>query len=169
MWKATDYATLKGQQYWDAMNRDLSNLLSSGEPSITTLSNTAAFLFNVLENINWAGFYLYDGNKLILGPFGGKPACTTIAIGSGVCGTAAKEKRTVAVPDVEAFPGHIACDGDSRSEIVIPLIDSNGNLLGVLDIDSPILNRFSEEDTKGLEQLASTIVEKVKPSTLTVV
>lgn len=169
MWKATDYTTLKGQQYWDALNRDLSNLLSSDEPSITTFSNTAAFLFNVLENINWAGFYLYDGNKLILGPFGGKPACTTIAIGSGVCGTSVKEKRTVVVPDVEAFPGHIACDGDSRSEIVVPLIDKDGNLVGVLDIDSPILNRFSEEDTKGLEQLASTIVEKVKPSTLTVV
>jgi GAF domain-containing protein len=162
MWQAADYSNLKGEEYWDALNRDLDNLLSSDEHAITTLSNAAAFIFNVLEDINWAGFYLYDGKKLILGPFGGKPACTTIAIGSGVCGTAAKEKRTVVVPDVEAFPGHIACDGDSRSEIVIPLIDKDGNLLGVLDIDSPNLNRFSEEDGKGLERLVMAILEKVK-------
>lgn len=159
MWQATDYSTFTGEEYWDALNRDLGNLLSSEEPTITTLSNSAAFIFNVLEDINWAGFYLYDGKQLILGPFGGKPACTTIAIGSGVCGTAAKERRTIIVSDVEAFPGHIACDGDSRSEIVIPLIDTNGNLLGVLDIDSPILNRFSEEDARGLERIAK-IVER---------
>lgn len=162
MWQAADYHTLKGEKYWDALNRDINNLLSSDEPAITTLSNGAAFVFNALENINWAGFYLYDGEKLILGPFGGKPACTTISIGSGVCGTAAKEKRTIVVLDVEAFPGHIACDADSRSEIVIPLIDTNGNLLGVLDIDSPILNRFSQEDAKGLERLAKAIHQKLK-------
>lgn len=162
MWEAADYTTINAEEYWDALNRDLSNLLSSDEPSITTLSNTAAFFFNVLENINWVGFYLYDGEKLILGPFGGKPACTTIAIGSGVCGTSVKEKRTIVVPDVEAFPGHITCDADSRSEIVIPLMDSNRNLLGVLDIDSPILNRFSAEDAKGLERLAQVILQKLK-------
>lgn len=162
MWQAADYHTLTGREYWDALCHDLGNLLSSNESGITTLSNAAAFLFNVLEDINWAGFYLYDGEKLILGPFGGKPACTTIAIGSGVCGTAVKQMRTIVVPDVEAFPGHIACDGDSRSEIVIPLMDSSSNLLGVLDIDSPILNRFSEEDAKGLHQLASVIIQKLK-------
>lgn len=162
MWQAADYHTLNGKEYWDALCRDLGNLLSSDEPEITTLSNAAAFLFNVLGDINWAGFYLYDGQKLILGPFGGKPACTMIAIGSGVCGTSAKEKRTVVVPNVEAFPGHIACDADSRSEIVIPLLDKDSNLLGVLDIDSPILNRFSEEDANGLHQLASVIIQKFK-------
>lgn len=162
MWQATDYHTLKGEEYWDGVTRDLGNLLSSDEPSITTLSNAAAFLFNVLEDINWAGFYLFDGEKLILGPFGGKPACTTIAIGSGVCGTAANEKRTVIVRDVEAFPGHIACDADSRSEIVLPLIDTNGNLIGVLDIDSPVLNRFSDDDGAGLESLTAVIVSKLR-------
>src|SRR5688572_20297066 len=162
MWQAADYSNLKEDQYWNTLNRDLGNLLSSDEPSITTLSNAAAFIFNVLEDINWAGFYLYDGQKLILGPFGGKPACTTIAIGSGVCGTAVKEKRTVVVPDVDAFPGHIVCDGDSRSEIVVPLIGKDGNLLGVLDIDSPNLNRFSEEDAVGLNQLAEVIIRKLK-------
>ncbi len=159
MWQATDYSAFTGEAYWDTLNRDLGNLLSSEEPAITTLSNAAAFIFSVLEDINWAGFYLYDGKQLILGPFGGKPACTTIAIGSGVCGTSAIQKRTIVVPDVEAFPGHIACDGDSRSEIVIPLTGTDGNLLGVLDIDSPILNRFSEEDVKGLERIAK-IVER---------
>lgn len=162
MWQQANYSNLKEEEYWNVLNRDLASLLSSDESSITTLSNAAAFIFNVLEDINWAGFYLYDGQKLILGPFGGKPACTTIAIGRGVCGTAAKEKRTIVVPDVEAFPGHIACDADSRSEIVVPLIDKGGSLLGVLDIDSPILNRFSEEDAKGLNQLAEVILQKLK-------
>jgi L-methionine (R)-S-oxide reductase len=162
MWQAADYHTLEGKEYWDALKSDLENLLVSDEPSITTLSNAAAFIFNVLEDINWAGFYLYDGEKLILGPFGGKPACTTIAIGSGVCGTAAKEKRTVVVPDVEAFPGHIACDADSRSEIVVPLIGKDGNLLGVFDIDSPTLNCFSDDDRGGLESLAAVIISKLR-------
>ncbi|HEY6171891.1 MAG TPA: GAF domain-containing protein [Candidatus Kapabacteria bacterium] len=162
MWQAADYHPLKGKDYWDALNRDLGNLLSFDEPAITTLSNAAAFIFNVLEDINWAGFYLFDDKKLILGPFGGKPACTTIALGSGVCGTAAHEKRTVIVPDVEAFPGHIACDGDSRSEIVIPLIDKSGNLIGVLDIDSPNLNRFSNDDGAGLESLAAVVISKLR-------
>jgi len=166
MWKAADYHTLKVEEYWDALNRDLGNLLSSDEPAITTLSNAAAFVFNVLEDINWAGFYIYDGEKLILGPFGGKPACTMIPLGSGVCGTAAHEKRTVVVPDVEAFPGHIACDAESRSEIVVPLISKDGNLLGVFDIDSPILNRFLTEDAKGLEQLAEIILQKTNLKTL---
>jgi L-methionine (R)-S-oxide reductase len=161
MWSASNYNGLQGREYWDALCRDLDLLLVKDEPAVTTLSNAAAFLFNIVERINWAGFYLYDGNKLILGPFGGKPACTTITIGSGVCGTAAMGKRTVIVPDVEAFPGHIACDAASRSEIVVPLVKA-GKLLGVLDIDSPELDRFSEEDARGVERLREVIVENLK-------
>lgn len=126
--------------------------LSDGvEYAITVLSNAAALLFGALERINWTGFYLVRGEKLILGPFQGKTACTVIETGKGVCGTAAAENRTVLVPDVHLFPGHIACDSASRSEIVVP-IRVNGKLHGVLDIDSPETNRFSEADRVGLEK-----------------
>ena len=133
--------------------------LIQGVPhKIANLANVSAALFQAMEGLNWAGFYLLEGEKLILGPFQGKPACIEIPLGRGVCGTAAREGRTVVVPDVHQFPGHIACDCASNSEIVVPIYQ-NGKLCGVLDIDSPHLNRFSENDKAGLEKLVQ-ILEK---------
>ncbi len=125
------------------------------------LANTSALLYNALPDINWAGFYLYNGEKLILNAFQGKPACIEIPLSRGVCGAAAGKRETLVVPDVHAFPGHIACDSASRSEIVIPLIVS-GRLFGVLDIDSPILKRFDENDREGLNRLAQILCTELE-------
>ena len=131
--------------------------LTEGVPyAVSNLANASALLYQTLPDLNWAGFYLYQNNKLILGPFQGKTACIEIPIGKGVCGTAAQKGETVVVEDVHAFPGHIACDGASNSEIVIPLY-VRGELFGVLDIDSPLLSRFSEHDRNGLEQFAKQL------------
>ncbi|MGE4453714.1 MAG: GAF domain-containing protein [Sphaerochaeta sp.] len=123
------------------------------------LSNASALLNQHLDRINWIGFYVMkkDGKNLVLGPFQGKVACTDISLDRGVCGLAARSKESVRVEDVHAFPGHIACDGASLSELVIPLIDSSGEVVAVLDVDSPILSRFSQEDQILLEQAARTI------------
>ena len=123
---------------------------------IANLANTSALLWEALDNLNWVGFYLREGDTLILGPFQGKVACIEIPMGRGVCGTAAARGETVLVEDVHAFPGHIACDSASNSEIVIPLF-RNGEVVGVLDIDSPILARFTPEDQIGLEAVARVI------------
>lgn len=123
---------------------------------IANLANASALLWQELDNINWAGFYLMEDGRLVLGPFQGKPACIEIAVGRGVCGTAAQRGVTLVVPDVHRFPGHIACDGASNSEIVVPLV-RNGEVLGVLDIDSPVFDRFSEDDRTGLEKFAEII------------
>ncbi len=144
------------------LSKQLESLSEDVDYEVTILSNASALLFDTLEQINWAGFYLLDGNTLILGPFQGKPACIKIPMGRGVCGTSASKDETVLVPDVHAFPGHIACDSASNSEIVIPL-HKNGKLFGVLDIDSPVTNRFSETDKAGLELFAETL-EKILPS-----
>ena len=117
---------------------------------IPLLSNASALLFDAMERVNWAGFYLMRGGQLVLGPFQGKTACIHIAVGRGVCGTAVEQAATQRVPDVHAFPGHIACDSASNSEIVVPIIQ-NGAVVGVLDIDSPFFDRFSAEDQAGLE------------------
>lgn len=126
---------------------------------VPLLSNAAAVLYQSLPEINWAGFYLLREGRLVLGPFQGKPACIHIAVGKGVCGTAVQERRVLRVEDVQQFPGHIACDSASRSEIVIPL-EKDGEALGVLDIDSPILNRFTEEDEAGLAEIARVLQER---------
>lgn len=123
---------------------------------ISNLSNIAGLIYDYLEDINWAGFYLFDGEKLVLGPFQGEPACTRIAIGRGVCGASARDKRTVLVEDVEKFPGHIACSSASRSELVVPLL-LEGRLLGVIDIDSPKTGRFTEREAKLIEELSSFV------------
>jgi len=123
---------------------------------IANLANASALLWQELPNLNWAGFYLLEGETLILGPFQGKPACIEIPVGKGVCGTAVKENRTLVVPDVHQFPGHIACDCASNSEIVVPIY-KNGKIIGVLDIDSPQFDRFSEEDRLGLEAFVKTL------------
>jgi GAF domain-containing protein len=138
--------------------RDLAALLSGERDLIANAANTAAFIYDALPQLNWAGFYLYKSGELVLGPFQGKPACVRIAIGRGVCGTAAARRETLLVEDVHAFPGHIACDSASNSELVIPLVKDN-ELLGVLDLDSPELARFTAADARGLEQLARIFID----------
>lgn len=142
------------------LNQKLRGLIEGVPHRIANLANASALLFDSLDDINWAGFYLLEGGRLVLGPFQGKPACIEIPIGRGVCGTAAEQKRTQLVPNVHLFEGHIACDGASNSEIVIPLF-SNGQVEGVLDIDSPVFERFSEEDKAGLEEFADIISKEV--------
>jgi GAF domain-containing protein len=126
-----------------------------------TPPNLSALIYATLPELNWVGFYFFDGRELVVGPFQGKPACVRIALGKGVCGTAAATHETVVVRDVEQFPGHIACDIASRSEIVVPLVASDGRLLGVLDVDSPKLARFDHEDQAGMEALARSWLEAV--------
>lgn len=140
----TDYKTL---------NATLEALIFGVPHKIANLANASALIYNTLECLNWAGFYTLDGDKLILGPFQGKPACIEIHLGRGVCGKSAKMNETIVVPNVHEFPGHIACDGASNSEIVIPL-RKNGCVIGVLDIDSPVFDRFNEDDRAGLEEFA---------------
>jgi len=135
---------------YDLICRQLESLSENVEWDVTVLSNAAALLWDSLEDINWAGFYLMKDGKLLLGPFQGKPACTVIEVGKGVCGTAVAEDKTQLVKNVHEFPGHIACDSASNSEIVVP-VHAEGSVYGVLDIDSPLLGRFSEEDRDGLE------------------
>jgi L-methionine (R)-S-oxide reductase len=129
-------------------------LLEGESDPIANAANTAALLFDALPAVSWAGFYFLRGGTLVVGPFQGKPACVRIALGHGVCGTAAARRATLIVPDVEAFPGHIACDAASRSEVVVPLLAAD-QVLGVLDLDSPRLSRFDEVDARGLERLAA--------------
>lgn len=145
----TDYNTL---------NKMADSLLEGIQFNITLLSNAAAFLWQEMEEINWAGFYLARGEKLILGPFQGKPACTVIEKGKGVCGTAFLKNKTQLVENVHEFPGHIACDSASNSEIVIP-VHREKHFYGVLDMDSPNFSRFSKEDQEGLEEFVK-ILEK---------
>ena len=131
--------------------------LTEGVPYPTAnLANASALLWQHLENINWAGFYIMEQGALVLGPFQGKPACIRIPVGKGVCGTAAAEDRTQLVADVHQFPGHIACDGASNSEIVVP-IHKDGQVWGVLDIDSPLFGRFASEDREGLEDFVKAL------------
>jgi len=129
-------------------------LFEGERDAIANAANLAALIGFGLEDLNWSGFYFLKEGELVLGPFQGKPACVRIALGKGVCGTAAATRETMIVPDVHEFPGHIACDAASRSEIVVPLV-KNGTLIGVLDLDAPIPNRFDEDDRKGLEALAA--------------
>lgn len=133
-------------------------LLAAETDPIANAANTAALLFNTLPGLNWAGFYILHGDTLVLGPFQGKPACVRIALGKGVCGSAAQKQETLVVKDVHAFPGHIACDAASNSEIVVPLI-KNGKLWGVLDIDSPLPARFDDTDRRFLEELAGLFTQ----------
>jgi L-methionine (R)-S-oxide reductase len=135
------------------------NALFEGEHDfIANAANLSALLFHSLPDLNWAGFYFLKEEGLVLGPFQGKPACVRIAMGRGVCGTAARERHTILVPDVNAFPGHIACDAASASEVVVPLVKGN-KLIGVLDLDSPRMGRFQEIDARGLEEVARIFLE----------
>jgi len=135
----------------------LQDLLGEEQDFIANAANTSALLFQLIPDINWVGFYTAEGNELVLGPFQGKPACARIPFGKGVCGTAATQRKTVVVPDVNRFPGHIVCDVASQSEIVVPLLNW-GKLLGVLDIDSATLNRFDEDDKDGMESIVAVFL-----------
>ena len=142
------------------INKKLEALIEGVPHLISNLANASALLYEELPELNWAGFYLLEGEKLVLGPFQGKTACIEIPLGRGVCGTAAQQDKTQLVPNVHAFPGHIACDDASNSEIVVPL-HLNGRLFGVLDIDSPQFSRFSEEDREGLEAFAHVLEKEL--------
>ena len=145
---------------YDLLAKQLNSLLQGVDKEISKLANASAFLFNSLEDVSWVGFYLLDNNYLYLGPFQGKVACTVIPVGKGVCGTAVANKETILVKNVHEFPGHIACDSESNSEIVIPIY-KNKDLYMVLDIDSKSLNRFSELDKIGLEKITNVISENI--------
>ena len=136
----------------------LAGLLADEPDWLANTANTAALIYQGLPGLNWAGFYFLRGGELVLGSFQGKVACVRIALGRGVCGTAAAQRQTVLVPDVEKFPGHIACDHASRSEVVVPLV-KDGELLGVLDLDSPQLARFDDEDRAGLERMVALLLQ----------
>ena len=136
----------------------VSALLDGERDGLANLSNTAALLYEALPDLNWIGFYFLRGGELVVGPFQGKVACVRIAMGKGVCGTAAVERRTVVVPDVNEYPGHIVCDAASQSEVVIPLVHQ-GRLLGVFDIDGAVRGRFDDVDAAGLESVAALLLE----------
>lgn len=135
---------------YDEILDQLKAMLDPGFSLIANMANIASILFWAIEDLNWVGFYVVENEKLMLGPFHGKPACVAIELGTGVCGTAAELRQTLIVPNVDEFPGHIMCDVASRSEIVVPIIQ-NGNLIGILDADSPSLNRFQKEERELLE------------------
>jgi len=150
--KADQYAELAEQAQ---------GLLAGERDLIANAANFAALVWHALPSINWCGFYFFDGTELVVGPFQGKPACVRIAIGKGVCGTAAATRETQVVRDVHAFPGHIACDAASRSEIVVPLFEGE-RLLGVWDVDSPDVARFDDEDRAGMQRLCAIFMESLR-------
>ena len=147
--------TIKETNY-NLLGKQLASLIEDETNLIAILSNTSALLNDNLDQINWVGFYLIENNELILGPFQGHPACIHISIGKGVCGTAVANNQTQLVDDVNTFPGHIACDANSKSEIVVPIHVDN-EIIGVLDIDAPITQRFSKDDQQGLEEIVSIL------------
>ena len=152
--------TLSTAGRYAEMARSLESLLEGERDPLANLSNAAALLAQSLDRVNWCGFYLLRGGELVLGPFQGKPACVRIPLGQGVCGTAAARRETLVVPDVNRFPGHIACDAASRSEIVVPILE-NGVLRGVLDVDAPEPARFDDEDRAGLERYVEVLVPRI--------
>ncbi|AZJ22721.1 GAF domain-containing protein [Bacillus wiedmannii] len=159
MFTKESYAGSREEQY-ETVIKQLDALLT-GEPNVVAnLSNASALLNQFLDRVNWVGFYVTDGNQLVLGPFQGMPACVRIPFGRGVCGVAAETKTTQLVADVHQFPGHIACDSASNSEIVVPIV-KEGNVIGVLDIDSPEKNRFDEVDQRYLEKFVETLLKHI--------
>jgi GAF domain-containing protein len=153
--------TANKKQFYEELALQLRGLLSGERDAVANAANMSALLYHTLADVNWVGFYFRKGGELVVGPFQGKPACVRIAVGRGVCGTAAEARRSVVVPDVHAFPGHIACDAASRSELVVPLILGEA-VVGVLDLDSPMAGRFDEDDRMGCEQLVAIYLEASK-------
>ena len=160
MYRAEKFATHDLKTFYQAVNTELLTLIEYEDEWLPALGNAAALLRHQLRDINWVGFYLLKEGLLVLGPFQGQPACSMIMLGKGVCGTAAYQRETIVVPDVHLFPGHIACDSASQSEIVLPLM-KEGHLYGVLDIDSPIKGRFTEADKLGLEAFVAHLMRYV--------
>lgn len=158
MFQPSPIAHLGKPEFYQELCTQLKALLAGENDPVANAANTSAFIFQMIPNLNWAGFYfLQTSDELVVGPFQGKPACVRIAVGSGVCGTAVQQGSSIIVEDVHAFPGHIACDADSRSELVVPLVHDDG-VFGVLDLDSPLVGRFDAEDQAGIEQLAALYV-----------
>ncbi len=160
MFEAADLSGLSKPDFYAELDGQLRGLIAGEGDLIANLANAASLIFHSLPDLNWAGFYLMRGSELVVGPFQGRPACVRIAVGRGVCGTAVAQARTQLVPDVEAFPGHIPCDSASRSELVVPII-VDGQAVGVLDLDSPLLARFDSNDASGCERLVATLAANV--------
>ena len=151
------------RDFYASLAQQLTGLLEGERDMIANAANMSALIYQILPDLNWAGFYFMRRSELVLGPFQGKTACVRIAVGRGVCGAAVERKASIVVPDVHAFPGHIACDSASRSELVVPLI-RDGQVVGVLDLDSPRPNRFDEEDREGCERLVEIYLKASKTS-----
>jgi GAF domain-containing protein len=160
MFTATTLSGNKSEQYAQLLEQ-VRALMHGERDRIANAANLAALVYHALPGLNWVGFYFYDGEELVVGPFQGLPACVRIALDRGVCGAAARTRTTQRIDDVHAFPGHIACDAASRSELVVPLVTKNGTLIGVLDVDSPQPARFDADDQAGLEAIASAFLQTV--------
>jgi L-methionine (R)-S-oxide reductase len=158
---AADLSKLPKPQLYRELSAQISALVQDETDPVANMANTASLIFHALPALNWAGFYLLKGGELVLGPFQGRIACVRIAFGRGVVGTAAEKRVTIRVADVNQFPGHIACDTASKSEIVIPLTSEHSHLIGVLDIDSPELDRFDDEDEAGLKAIGKIIAARL--------
>jgi L-methionine (R)-S-oxide reductase len=161
MFAASDFSQCTKPELYEQLAAQLRALIDEETDPVANMANCAALIYHSVPRLNWAGFYLLKGGELVLGPFQGQPACIRIAIGSGVCGTAAETHNTIRVPDVTKFKGHIACDSASRSEIVVPMLTDDSHLIGVLDVDSPELDRFDAEDEAGLKILAGIMSSKL--------
>jgi L-methionine (R)-S-oxide reductase len=158
---ANDLSDLPKPELYRELASQISALIKDETDPVANMANTAALVYYSVPRVNWVGFYLLKGGDLVLGPFHGRPACVRIAFGRGVVGTAAEKRTTIRVADVNQFPGHIACDGASKSEIVVPLTSNDSHLLGVLDVDSPELDRFDAEDEAGLRAIGKIIAAKL--------
>ena len=158
--KSQPYASKR--EHYEDLAQQVRGLVAGESSLIANAANFSALIYHSLPEVNWAGFYLHNGTELVVGPFQGKPACIRIALGRGVCGTAAQSRQTQLVRDVNAFEGHIACDAASQSEIVVPLIKPDGSLLGVWDVDSPLVARFDEDDQAGMEALCAVFMAAVR-------
>lgn len=160
MFTATELPVDDKPRFYAELASQARALLAGETDRIANAANLAALAYHALPDVNWAGFYFFDGRELVLGPFQGKPACVRIALDRGVCGAAASQRQTQLVPDVFAFPGHIACDAASRSEVVVPLVH-NGELIGVWDVDSPTPGRFDDDDRQGMQALCAVYLDSL--------
>ncbi|WP_430392113.1 GAF domain-containing protein [Dyella sp. 20L07] len=161
MYEVKTQAYASKREHYDDLCSQARGLLEGESNLIANAANFSALIYHSLPDLNWCGFYLYDGTELVVGPFQGKPACIRIALGRGVCGTAAASRQTQVVRDVHDFDGHIACDAASQSEIVVPLVHADGRLYGVWDVDSPSVARFDDEDRAGMEALCAVFMQSV--------
>jgi L-methionine (R)-S-oxide reductase len=162
MFATSDLSKLPKPELYRELATQISALIQDETDPVANMANCVAVLFNSVPRLNWVGFYLLKGGELVLGPFQGRPACVRIAFGRGVVGTAAEKRNVIRVGNVNEFPGHIACDMASKSEIVIPLVSDDSHLLGVLDVDSPELERFDAEDEEGLQAIGKIIAAKLQ-------